>query len=202
MTAPRPKERAVVRVVRLGHAAGLPLPAYQSAGAAGLDLMAALDTQHPLTLAPGARALVPTGLILELPAGYEAQVRPRSGLALNYGIAVLNSPGTIDSDYRGEVRVVLANLGHAPFEIRRGERIAQLVVLPVARAELVEVAEVNETPRGDGGFGSTGRAASAPSPGKRPAKAASKKKGVAPRAPAPASTPAKARSRSADTRKR
>ena len=201
MTTPRPKERTIVRVVRLAHAAGLPLPAYQSAGAAGLDLMAALDTQHPLTLAPGARALVPTGLILELPAGYEAQVRPRSGLALNYGIAVLNSPGTIDSDYRGEVRVVLANLGHAPFEIRRGERIAQLVVLPVARAELVEVAAVKETPRGDGGFGSTGRAAPAPSLSKRPVKAAPKKKGAA-APPAPAPAPAKARSRSTDTRKR
>ena len=198
MTTPRPRQRTVVRVVRLAHAAGLPLPAYQSAGAAGLDLVAALDTQHPLTLAPGARALVPTGLILELPPGYEAQVRPRSGLALNYGIAVLNSPGTIDSDYRGEVRVVLANLGHAPFEIRRGERIAQLVVLPVARAELVEVAAVNETPRGDGGFGSTGRAAPAPSPSKRPAKAAAKRKSRCAATPAPA----KARSRSADARKR
>jgi dUTP pyrophosphatase len=202
MTTPRPKERTIVRVVRLAHAAGLPLPAYQSAGAAGLDLMAALDTQHPLTLAPGARALVPTGLILELPAGYEAQVRPRSGLALNYGIAVLNSPGTIDSDYRGEVRVVLANLGHAPFEIRRGERIAQLVVLPVVRAELVEVTAVNETPRGDGGFGSTGRAAPGTSkslanvPAKTPAKAAPKKKSSA------AVPAAKPRSRSADTRKR
>jgi dUTP pyrophosphatase len=166
-----------VRVVRLPHAVGLPLPSYQSKGAAGLDLVAALDTQHPLTLAPGARALVPTGLILELPAGYEAQVRPRSGLALNYGIAVLNSPGTIDSDYRGEVGVVLANLGHAPFEIRRGERIAQLVVHAVARADLVEAREVRDTKRGDGGFGSTGRSAAAKAP---PAK----KKGVPPRAAA------------------
>jgi dUTP pyrophosphatase len=198
MTAARSKELTRVRVVRLAHAAGLPLPTYQSAGAAGLDLMAALDTQHPLTLAPGARALVPTGLILELPPGYEAQVRPRSGLALNYGIAVLNSPGTIDSDYRGEVRVVLANLGHAPFEIRRGERIAQLVVLPVARAELVEVAAVTETPRGNGGFGSTGRAAPAQALSKRPVKAAPKKGAAAP----PAQAKAKARSRSADTRKR
>ena len=157
MTKVRTSGRVKVRLVRLAHAAGLPLPAYQSTGAAGLDLVAALDTQHPLTLAPGARALVPTGLILELPAGYEAQVRPRSGLALNYGIAVLNSPGTIDSDYRGEVGVVLANLGHAPFEIRRGERIAQLVVQPVTRADLVEVSEVRKTQRGNGGFGSTGR---------------------------------------------
>jgi len=159
MTATRSSGRVRVRVVRLPHAAGLALPAYQTKGAAGLDLLAALDTQRPLTLAPGARALVPTGLVLELPQGYEAQVRPRSGLALNYGITVLNSPGTIDSDYRGEVRVVLANLGHAPFEIRRGERIAQLVVSPVTRAELVEVAEVSDTVRGDGGFGSTGKTA-------------------------------------------
>ena len=167
-----------MRVIRLKHAAGLPLPAYQSKGAAGLDLVAALDMQHPLTLAPGARALVPTGLVIELPQGYEAQVRPRSGLALNYGIAVLNSPGTIDSDYRGEVGVVLANLGHAPFEIRRGERIAQLVVLPVVQAELVEVAQISVTTRGDGGFGSTGKAA-APEPAA--GKPASKKKPAPPR---------------------
>ena len=155
----RQSDRISVRVgiVRLPHAKGLALPSYQSAGAAGLDLLAALDQQRPLTLAPGARALVPTGLRLELPAGFEAQVRPRSGLALNYGITVLNSPGTIDSDYRGEVCVVLANLGHAPFEIRRGERIAQLVVMPVATVVLVEAAELSETERGAGGFGSTGR---------------------------------------------
>ena len=128
-----------VRVVRLPHANGLPLPAYQTEGAAGLDLVAAFDVQSPVTLAAGARALVPTGLILELPHGYEAQVRPRSGLALNHGVTVLNSPGTIDSDYRGEVRVILANLGQAPFEIRRGERIAQLVVSPVTRATFIEV---------------------------------------------------------------
>jgi dUTP pyrophosphatase len=149
-----------VRVVRLPHASGLPLPAYQTEGAAGLDLVAALDVQSPLTLAAGARALVPTGLILELPQGYEAQVRPRSGLALNHGVTVLNSPGTIDSDYRGEVRVILANLGQAPFEIRRGERIAQLVVSPVARALFIEVDSVSATLRGAGGFGSTGKAAS------------------------------------------
>lgn len=174
MSAARTSGRARVRVVRLKHALGLPLPAYQSKGAAGLDLLAALDTQHPLTLAPGARALVPTGLVLELPAGFEAQVRPRSGLALNYGITVLNSPGTIDSDYRGEVGVVLANLGHAPFEIRRGERIAQLVVHPVAHAELIEVSGVSETARNDRGFGSTGKAAAA----KRPDTALAKKKSV------------------------
>lgn len=184
-----------MRVVRLDHALGLPLPAYQSKGAAGLDLIAAIDTQHPLTLAPGARALVPTGLILELPAGYEAQVRPRSGLALNYGISVLNSPGTIDSDYRGEVRVVLANLGHAPFEIRRGERIAQLVVVPVARAELVEVTKVSDTSRGDGGFGSTGT--SGPERVKRSSKTVQKKK------PVPAKTAAaKSRPRSGTGRKK
>ncbi len=174
MSPPPKKDRARVRVVRLKHGLGLPLPAYQSKGAAGLDLVAALDMQHPLILAPGARALVPTGLVIELPRGYEAQVRPRSGLALNSGIAVLNSPGTIDSDYRGEVGVVLANLGHAPFEIRRGERIAQLVVLPVVRADLIEVPQVSVTGRGDGGFGSTGKAAAAPEPA--PAKPVAKKK--------------------------
>jgi dUTP pyrophosphatase len=179
MTAPTAKNRARVRVVRLKHGAGLPLPAYQSKGASGLDLVAALDPQHPLRLAPGARALVPTGLIIELPQGYEAQVRPRSGLALNYGIAVLNSPGTIDSDYRGEIGVVLANLGHAPFEIRRGERIAQLVVLPVEQAEVVEVTQVSVTARGEGGFGSTGKAAAAPEPA--PVKPVVKKKPAPPR---------------------
>jgi dUTP pyrophosphatase len=172
---PSSKGRARVRVVRLKHGAGLPLPAYQSKGAAGLDLVAALDMQHPLILAPGARALVPTGFVIELPQGYEAQVRPRSGLALNYGITVLNSPGTIDSDYRGEVGVVLANLGHAPFEIRRGERIAQLVVLPVVQAELVEVAQVSITSRGDGGFGSTGKVAAPSEPSS--AKPIGRKKG-------------------------
>jgi len=179
MTAKRSSGRTKVRIIRLKHAVGLPLPTYQSKGAAGLDLVAALDTQHPLTLAPGARALVPTGLVLELPSGYEAQVRPRSGLALNYGIAVLNSPGTIDSDYRGEVGVVLANLGHAPYEIRRGERIAQLVVHPVARAELIEAAAVSVTPRGNGGFGSTGKSGAARA--KRSPKAGQKKKAMPPR---------------------
>jgi dUTP pyrophosphatase len=175
---PSAKGRARVRVIRLKHGAGLPLPAYQSKGAAGLDLVAALDMQHPLILAPGVRALVPTGLVIELPQGYEAQVRPRSGLALNYGITVLNSPGTIDSDYRGEVGVVLANLGHAPFEIRRGERIAQLVVFPVVQAELIEVTQVSITSRGDGGFGSTGKVAAASEP--RPGKAVGRKKGTRP----------------------
>ena len=159
-----------------------------------LALVAAIATPRPLTLAPGARALVPTGLILELPPGYEAQVRPRSGLALNYGITVLNSPGTIDSDYRGEVSVVLANLGYAPFEIRRGERIAQLVITPVTRANLVEVSTVSGTVRGDGGFGSTG---TTPPKAKQTLKAAPKKKAV------PAKkTPLKSRSRSRSGSKR
>jgi dUTP pyrophosphatase len=199
MTASRQSTRTRVRVIRLDHAVGLPLPAYQSEGAAGLDLLAALDTQHPLTLAPGARALVPTGLILELPAGYEGQVRPRSGLALHYGITVLNSPGTIDSDYRGEIGVVLANLGFAPFEIRRGERIAQLVVQPVTRIELFETAELSGTPRGDGGFGSTGKAQ--PESGKAAAKAAKKSKGMQTKAPAKKKTSQRAPARKRSTRK-
>jgi dUTP pyrophosphatase len=145
-----------IKMVRLAHGRGLALPAYQSAGAAGMDLLAAVAKDAPLTLAPGARALVPTGLVLELPEGCEAQVRPRSGLALRHGITVLNSPGTIDCDYRGEVGVLLVNLGEAPFVVRRGERIAQLVVQPVARARLIEAARIAETHRGAGGFGSTG----------------------------------------------
>lgn len=153
---PRPSQKAIrIRVVRLAHAAGLPLPHYQSEHAAGLDLPAAVDEHAPVQLAPGERELIPTGLVLELPPGTEAQVRPRSGLALRHGITVLNSPGTIDSDYRGEVRVLVINLGNAPWEIQRGERIAQLVVQRVERAALVEVQELDSTPRGAGGFGST-----------------------------------------------
>ena len=148
-----------VKVVRLGHAEGLALPAYQSQGAAGMDLVAAVPRGKPMQLVPGARALVPTGLILELPAGTEAQVRPRSGLALRHGVTVLNSPGTIDSDYRGEVMVLLANLGDAAFQIARGERIAQLVVQRVERTALIEVGEAAATRRGAGGFGSTGHKA-------------------------------------------
>jgi dUTP pyrophosphatase len=139
----------------LPHGDGLPLPAYATPGSAGVDLAAALET--PLILAPGGRAAVPTGIALALPEGYEAQVRPRSGLALRHGIAVLNSPGTIDSDYRGEVRVILANLGDAPVTIARGERIAQLVVAPVSRVAFERVASLPESRRGAGGFGSTGR---------------------------------------------
>jgi dUTP diphosphatase len=152
--APRPRTPRV-RVVRLAHAKGLPLPAYQSAGAAGLDLLAAVEA--PLILRPRKRALVPTGLILEVPAGLEAQVRPRSGLALRHGITVLNSPGTIDRDYRGEIQVLLVNLGDRPFLIARGERIAQLVVARCERVRLVETAVASPTRRGSGGFGSTGR---------------------------------------------
>lgn len=154
--APKNKSSFVVHVVQLPHAKGLPLPAYQSDDAAGLDLVAAVDEHAPMMLAPRARALVPTGLILELPNGTEGQVRPRSGLAVKHGITVLNSPGTIDCDYRGEVKVMLVNLGTEPFEIRRGERIAQLVIAPVTRATLRVAAALSATPRGASGFGSTG----------------------------------------------
>jgi dUTP pyrophosphatase len=154
---PSPATAAVeIAVVRLPHAHGLALPAYQSEGAAGMDLLAAVQERKPLRLAPGARALVPTGLVLQLPPGFEAQVRPRSGLALRHGVTVLNSPGTIDSDYRGEVQVLLANLGAEPFTVARGERIAQLVVARVEQALLVEVPQLAPTTRGAGGFGSTG----------------------------------------------
>ena len=146
-----------LRVERLPHAEGLPLPAYETTGSAGMDLRAAVAEETPMILAPGARALVPTGLKIALRPGYEAQVRPRSGLALKHGLTCLNSPGTIDSDYRGEVGVILANLGQEPFVIRRGERIAQLVVARCEQAALVEVGALDETTRGAGGFGSTGR---------------------------------------------
>jgi dUTP pyrophosphatase len=145
----------LIRVRRLPHNADLPLPAYETQYAAGMDLRAA--TRDDLTLDPGARAMVPTGLAIALPEGFEAQVRPRSGLALKHGITCLNSPGTIDADYRGEVCVILINLGAAPFTIRRGERIAQLIVAPVARGSWSEVEILEETARGAGGFGSTGR---------------------------------------------
>ena len=144
-----------MRVRRLPHGRDLPLPEPASAGAAGLDLRAAVGETR--TLAPGVRALVSTGLVVEIPAGFEGQVRPRSGLALKHGVTVANAPGTIDSDYRGEVKVILVNLGDEPFEVRRGDRIAQLVVAPVAAVRVVEVEEVSATERGGGGFGSTGR---------------------------------------------
>jgi dUTP pyrophosphatase len=146
-----------VEIRQLPHAEGLPLPAYQSADAAGLDLLAAVPENSPLVLAPGKHALVPTGLTIALPSGSEAQVRPRSGLAARHGVTVLNSPGTIDADYRGEISVNLINHGEAPFTIRRGERIAQMVIAPVVRAELVVAAALSTTDRGSGGFGSTGR---------------------------------------------
>ena len=148
--------KTTVNIRRLQHAEGIPLPAYQTPEAAGFDLVAAIPAENPATLSPGDRMLVPTGLIFELPPGSEAQVRPRSGLAAKFGITVLNSPGTIDSDYRGEVSVILINLGKEPFTIKRGERIAQMIVAPVTRADLREVAEVTATVRGAGGFGSTG----------------------------------------------
>jgi dUTP pyrophosphatase len=139
----------------LPHGEGLPLPAWQTAGAAGADLVAALDA--PMEMRPGDRALVPTGIAIALPEGWEAQVRPRSGLAVRHGITVLNAPGTIDADYRGEIQVALVNLGREPFLITRGERIAQLVLAPVTRAEWTLVSELDGTARGAGGFGSTGR---------------------------------------------
>ena len=144
-----------VRVRRLPHAAGLPLPQPASPGSAGLDLRAALEGE--VVLAPGARILVPTGLVLEIPPGWEGQVRPRSGLALRHGITLPNAPGTIDSDYRGELQVILANAGSEPFTVRRGDRIAQLVVAPVSQVEWIESDELAASARESGGFGSTGR---------------------------------------------
>jgi dUTP pyrophosphatase len=145
-----------IRIARLPHGADLPLPAYQSEHAAGLDLMAAVAADAPLTLRPGERALVPTGIAIALPEGCEAQVRPRSGLAMRHGVTVLNAPGTIDADYRGEVQVLLVNLGGEPMTVSRGMRIAQLVIAPVSRARLTAVAALDGTARGGGGFGSTG----------------------------------------------
>lgn len=144
-----------VKITRLAHGANLPLPTYESAHAAGMDLRAAVP--EPLRLEPGKRALVPTGIAIALPDGYEAQVRPRSGLALKHGVSVLNAPGTIDADYRGEVGVILINHGEEPFDINRGERIAQLVITPVSQGVWVEVETLDETSRGAGGFGSSGK---------------------------------------------
>ncbi|QDG75204.1 dUTP diphosphatase [Labrenzia sp. PHM005] len=140
---------------RLDHGRDLPLPAYQSDLAAGMDLLAAVE--KAITLTPGSRALVPTGLAMALPAGFEAQVRPRSGLAAKHGVTVLNTPGTIDADYRGEVKVILINLGDSDFQIARGDRIAQMVIAPVLQADIQEVDVLSETDRGAGGFGSTGQ---------------------------------------------
>ena len=148
--------RTVVRVQQLPHGEGLPLPSYQTEGSAGMDLIAALDEEETLFLPAGERALVPTGLALEIPQGYEGQIRPRSGIALTYGVTVLNSPGTIDADYRGEVRVMLINLGLETFAIERGARIAQLIIAPVTRVALEATDELIDSERGAGGFGSTG----------------------------------------------
>jgi dUTP pyrophosphatase len=146
-----------IDIRQLPHGEGLALPAYQSAHAAGLDLLAAVPDGSPLILAPGRHALVPTGLTIALPPGYEAQVRPRSGLAAKHGVTVLNAPGTVDADYRGEIGVLLINHGEAPFAVHRGERIAQMVIAAVVRAEFALVGELSATERGSGGFGSTGR---------------------------------------------
>jgi dUTP pyrophosphatase len=143
-----------ISIKRLEHAADLPLPAYETAHAAGMDLMACIPAD--IVLPPGQRTLVPTGFAIALPVGYEAQVRPRSGLAAKHGITILNAPGTIDADYRGEIGVILVNLGEVPFAVTRGMRIAQMVVAPVSRAAWVEVGALDETQRGAGGFGSTG----------------------------------------------
>lgn len=145
-----------IAVVQMDHALGLPLPAYETPGAAGMDLRAAVEDEAPVILRPGSRAMVPTGLCIAVPAGFEVQVRPRSGLAAKAGITCLNSPGTVDSDYRGELKVILVNLGAEDFIIRRGERIAQMVVAPVVQAAWQQVDSLDETARGAGGFGSTG----------------------------------------------
>ena len=146
----------MVRVARLPHGADLPLPAYQTAHAAGLDLPAAVPQEAPVTLAPGERGLIATGFAIALPDGFEAQVRPRSGLAARHGVTVLNTPGTIDADYRGEIQVILINLGSEPFIVTRGMRVAQLVIAPVAPASVIEADMLDDTQRGTGGFGSTG----------------------------------------------
>lgn len=148
--------RPILNLLRLDHAQGIDLPSYETGGAAGMDLRAAVAEDAPLTLKPGVRALVPTGFIFEVPQGYEAQIRPRSGLAIKNGITCLNSPGTVDSDYRGEVKVILANLGQDDFVIERGMRIAQMVIAPVTQVAVFEVRETSDTARGTGGFGSTG----------------------------------------------
>ena len=148
--------RPTLNLLRLPHGEGIELPAYETQGAAGMDLRAAVDDGAPMVLAPGKRALVPTGLIFEIPDGFEGQIRPRSGLAFKNGITCLNTPGTIDSDYRGEVKVLLINLGEEPFEITRGMRIAQMVIAPVTQARVAEITEASTTKRGAGGFGSTG----------------------------------------------
>ena len=150
------KNNVEMRIVRLPHGRDLPMPEYQSALAAGLDLIAAVPADAPVEIAPGGRALIPNGIAIALPAGHEGQIRPRSGLAARHGITVLNSPGTVDADYRGEVQVILINLGAESFVVRRGMRVAQLVVAPVTRVAIVEVAALPPTERAAGGLGSTG----------------------------------------------
>jgi len=147
---------AELRILRLPHAADLPLPAYQSERAAGLDLLAAVPAAAPVSIAPGERVLIPTGIAIALPPGHEGQIRPRSGIALRHGVTVLNSPGTIDADYRGEIQVILVNLGGQSFEITRGSRIAQMVIAPITQAKVVESDSLDPTGRKSGGFGSTG----------------------------------------------
>jgi dUTP pyrophosphatase len=152
-----PETSATVEFLQLPHGRGLPPPAYQTEHAAGMDLVAAVPDDAPMVLASGTYGMIPTGLVIALPPGFEAQVRPRSGLAAKFGVTVLNSPGTIDADYRGEINVLLINHGGDPFTVKRGERIAQIIIAPVTRATLVPVAELSATTRGSGGFGSTGR---------------------------------------------
>jgi len=147
---------AELRILRLPHAADLPLPAYQTERAAGLDLVAAVPASAPVTIAPGERVMIPTGMAIALPPGHEGQIRPRSGIALRYGVTVLNSPGTIDADYRGEIQVILVNLGAEPFEITRGARIAQMIITPIIHVKIVEAGRLDATGREGGGFGSTG----------------------------------------------
>lgn len=146
-----------VKIERLAHSEGLALPGYETTGSAGMDLRAANAAGEPIILGPGDRALIPTGLAIALPQGFEAQIRPRSGLAIKHGISCVNSPGTIDSDYRGEIKVILINHGDVPFTIERGERIAQMVVAPVTQISWLEVAALDASERGSGGFGSTGQ---------------------------------------------
>jgi len=152
----KPQLQIRLDVMRLPHGADLPLPSYQSEGAAGLDLLAAVAADAPVIIGPGQRALVPTGLAIALPVGTEGQVRPRSGLAARHGVTVLNAPGTIDADYRGEIQVILVNLGQESFTVMRGTRIAQLIIAPVLQVTICETANLDETTRGVGGFGSTG----------------------------------------------
>jgi dUTP pyrophosphatase len=157
-----------LRVMRLPHGADLPLPDYQSLQAAGIDLLAATPSDQPVVIAPGGRVSIPTGIAIALPAGTEAQVRPRSGLARKYGVTVLNAPGTIDADYRGELSVIVMNAGRDPITLRRGDRIAQMVVAPVANARFLEVDTLDETSRGAGGFGHTGQGREAAEGGSNP----------------------------------